>query len=245
MEPIRFLQACNTVMSTERKTGGIGTLGEKTLHAALKFYFEPNGENHEIRFGSYVADIYNKTGFIEIQTRQFFRLRDKLELFLKNASVTVVYPVPALKWISWIDKDGIISPRRKSPKQAQACEILPEIYRIKNLLNNRNLHFCITMLEVEDYRLKNGWSNDGKKGSTRFDRIPISLLDEIYINGFNDYNQLIPQSLDAEFSVKEFSKHSRLSPSKATAAVNVLYTVGAIERVGKEKNAYIYKRKYG
>ena len=30
--------------------------------------------------------------------------------------------------------------------------------------------------------------------------------------------------------------------SAAQAAVNVLYTIGALERVGKEKNTYLYRK---
>ena len=47
--------------------GGIGTLGEKSLHAALKYYFEPCPENHEQPLGGFVADAVGEHGVIEIQ----------------------------------------------------------------------------------------------------------------------------------------------------------------------------------
>lgn len=242
MNTTRFLQACREVMDADKKQGGIGTLGEKTLHAVLKLYFEPDEAKHEIAVGRYVADVCNEHGFTEIQTRQFYRLREKLDFFLNQAPVTVVYPVPALKWLSWIDDTGEVSPKRKSPKQAKACEILPELYKIKPLLSRENLRFCIVMLEVEDYRLKNGWSNDGKRGSTRFERIPVALLDEIWLNDCKDYCKLVPDSLPETFTVKEFAKAAKLSPSKAASAVNVLFSVGALKRIDKIKNAYVYRR---
>ena len=37
MDEARFLAACREAMEDDRR-GGIGTLGEKTLHAALKRY---------------------------------------------------------------------------------------------------------------------------------------------------------------------------------------------------------------
>lgn len=242
MDTTRFLHACQFVMDSGKNQRGIGTLGEKTLHAVLKLYFEPDEAKHEISVGRYVTDIYNENGFIEIQTRQFYRLREKLSTFLEQAPVTVVYPVPALKWLSWIDENGEVSPKRKSPKQARACEILPELYKIKAFLGHKNLHFCIVILEVEEYRLKNGWGNDGKRGSTRFDRLPVTLLDEIWLNEPNDYGQLIPEILNENFTVKEFAKAAKLSPSKANSAVNVLLSVGALKRVGKIKNAFVYSR---
>ena len=67
--------------------------------------------------------------------------------------MTVVYPVPAQKWLVWLGEDGSITPRRKSPKQAQACEVLPELSKIKPWLGHENLRLCLVFLEVEEYRL--------------------------------------------------------------------------------------------
>ena len=72
--------------------------------------------------------------------------------------------MPARKWLIWIEEDGTDCPRRKSPKSASACEILPELYKLKPLLSAPNLRLCIVMLELEEYRLKNGWGNEGKRG---------------------------------------------------------------------------------
>lgn len=242
MDGTRFLLACQAVMEEERKSHGIGTLGEKTLHAVLKLYFDPDPAHHEICSGPYVADIRNEGGFIEIQTRGFDRLRGKLEFFLKEGPVTVVYPVPAVKWLSWIDADGKLSPRRRSPKRANACEILPELYRIKSFLGREGLRFCVVLLEVEDYRLKNGWSEDGKRGSTRFERLPVALLDEIWLDAPMDYLALVPETLPDLFTVKEFAKAAKISLPKATVGANVLFTAGVLERAGKVRNAYLYRR---
>lgn len=240
MDSTRFLAACRTVMDEERYSNGIGTLGEKTLHAVLKTYFEPDKSYHEVPMGPYVADIRNESGFFEIQTQGFERLRGKLDFFLKEAPVTVIYPVPAVKWLIWLEEDGTASSRRKSPKQATACEILPELYKIKPLLGREGLRFCAVLLEVEEYRLKNGWSEDGKRGATRFERMPIALLDEIWLTSPEDYSVFLPEALPEPFTVKDFAKASRLSPRKASVGVNVLFSIGAVKRVGKRKNAYLY-----
>ena len=55
---------------------------------------------------------------IEIQTRQFNRMRGKLQAFLPLYPVTIVYPIPYEKWLIWIDEDsGELSKKRKSPKR--------------------------------------------------------------------------------------------------------------------------------
>ena len=242
MDQTRFLQACQTVLDRGRQEGGIGTLGEKTLHAVLKLYFDPDPAHHEQKAGFFVTDIRNENGFFEIQTGSFYRLREKLEAFLPEAPVTVVYPVPAKKWLIWLEEDGTASPRRKSPRQGTAADILPELYRIRSFLGRENLRFCAVLLELEEYRLKNGWGNGGKRGSTRFERLPITLLDEVWLSSPQDFLKLVPDALPEQFTVKEYGKAAKLSPKGAGLAVSVLASAGALERVGKVKNAFLYSR---
>ena len=49
----------------------IGTYKERTLHAALKRYLEPDPACHERRYKGFIADSLHDGGVIEIQTRQF------------------------------------------------------------------------------------------------------------------------------------------------------------------------------
>lgn len=127
----------------------------------MKNYFEPYGENQEIRIGGYVADIVGENGVIEIQTRQFNKLLKKLEAFLDYCDVTVVYPIPAVKYVRWIDTEtGELSEKHKSPRKYTIYEVMPELYKIKYTLDNPRFHLCLCMLETEEIRLLNGWSKN-------------------------------------------------------------------------------------
>ena len=151
MDKLKFHEACDKIINAERERNGIGTLGEKTLHAVLKNYFEPHGDNQEIKIGGYVADIVGENGVIEIQTRQFNKLLKKLEAFLEFSDVTVVYPMAEIKYLRWLDIDtGELSQRRKSPRKAKIYDVFPELYKIKYTLDNPRFHLCLCMLEVED-----------------------------------------------------------------------------------------------
>lgn len=83
----------------------IGSVSEGSLHHFLKFYFEPDADLHEVGVGRYFADIRNEDGILEIQTRALYRLKPKLDAFLPLDAVTVVYPVAAVKRLSWLDPD--------------------------------------------------------------------------------------------------------------------------------------------
>lgn len=240
-----FAEACEKVIDKGRERNGIGTLGEKTLHAVLKHYFEPYTDNHEIKIGGYVADIVGENGIIEIQTGNFNLLRKKLNDFLSVAHVTVVYPIASTKWLIWIDEQtGEQTLKRKSPKKGTPYEAFFELYKIKTLLTHKNLSFSIAMLDMEEHRILNGWSKDKKKGSTRYERIPVKLVDEITIDSVLDYEKLIPAELPEQFTAKDYKKASGLSLSGAQTALNVLHYVKAVKRVGKKGNAFVYEKAF-
>lgn len=229
-------------MGQTPESGGIGTLGEKTVHSVLKNYYCPDSANQEIKVGSFVADIRTDDGIMEIQTRGFNKLRKKLAVFLQIAPVTIVYPVHNIKWIRWVNSHtGEISPPRKSPKPGSPYLIFQELFWIKDFLLDPNLRLKIVMMNLEEYRLLNGWSKDKKKGSTRSDRIPTELVQEISISCPEDYRQLIPAGLPEKFTSLDFKKTSGLSRSASQTALNILLHVGIVDRIGKKGNSYLYK----
>ena len=173
-ETARFTAAKERIIGKNRERNGIGTLSEKTVHAVLKHYYAPDESQHEIPVEGCVADIFNGKEIIEIQTRSFDRMRPKLERFLPLYPVTIVYPIPHIKWLSWINEEtGETSPKRKSPKHGNPYQAFIEMYKIRQYLPDGNLHFRLALIDMEEYRLLNGWSRDKKKGSDRYDRIPL------------------------------------------------------------------------
>ena len=242
MDKEHFNSICRLIMDQERPRNGIGTLSEKTIHAVLKKYYEPDFSNHEIPFGGFVADIFNASGFYEIQTGNFNKLRRKLDVFLSEAPVTIIYPIPYQKWLLWINEEtGEVTDRRKSPKIGTASAILPELYKIKSYLLNPNLHFRLVFINMEEYRLLNGWSLDKKKGSTRHDRFPVELVDEIDLYTLSDYAKLLPANLPELFTSADYRRAARISLSCAQTSLNILTHTGTVMRVGKSGQSILYQ----
>lgn len=243
LDKLLFQEAIEKVVNVERESNGIGTLSEKTLHAVLKHYYEPYVNNHETKIGSFVADIVGENGIIEIQTAGFDRMRKKLTAFLEVTSVTVVYPIAEIKWLSWIDEDtGETTKRRKSNKKGTVFTAFYELYKIRDMLTNPNLTICITMLDINEYRRLNGWSKDKKKGSVRADRVPNDIIDEIYLRCPQDYLNLLPTNIPDSFTVKELAKLTKTTPRITQFGVMVLKTIGVVRQTGKIGNAYVYER---
>lgn len=239
----RFEAARQAVVDHNVAAGGIGTLGEKPLHAVVKHFLEPDVSRHEQRVGPFIVDILTDERIFEIQTRQFRSLRPKLEGLLPEHRLTIVYPMQARKWLLWLDPEtGELTAPRLSPRRGQLCDIFRELAQIKPFLAHPNLSVMILLVDLEEYRLLNGWSHDRKKGSRRHDRLPLQLQKSVSIEGPDDYGQLMPADLPACFTSVEFAKAARVSPHLARYALNILLEFGHVAVCGKQGRLRLYHR---
>lgn len=241
MDRIVFDQAIEKIVYNERERYGIGTLSEKTLHAVVKNYMEPNEDYHEVPLEGYVADVFREDEVVEIQTAHFNVLRRKLDKFLPLYKVTIVYPIPATKWVIWVDPEtGEEVSRRKSPKKGSPYHAFRELYRIKTYLSHPNLNLLFLFIDVEETKILNGWSKDKKRGATKYDRVPVGLVDEMLFERVEDFRMMIPAEL-SEFTTKEYAKSTKIPISQAQTALNIFHYLELVERVGKRGNSYIYE----
>ncbi len=219
----------------------VGLLGEKTLHRAVKLFLEPDEALHEQKIGPYVADILNGQGAFEVQTRGFYRLGKKLPSLLALAPVTVVYPLPRLKWLVWVDpKTGEASPRRRSGKTYGPLDALPELFWLAGRLSDPRLAVRLIFIDLVEIRLLDGWGNGGKRGSSRADRIPLELSGDIALCSPGDYAAAFLPGLPSPFTAKDLQKAGRLSPRGAASALRVLLAAGVVRQEGKCGRAFLY-----
>lgn len=243
MNADQFEQVLNNYQNNENSLKGIGTLQEKILHAILKRAYQEDDHNHEIKLNGYVVDIFTENNVIEIQTRQFNKLRNKLIALLPEYPVTIVYPIPYIKYLSWIDPlTGESTKQRKSPKQGTLYDSVNELYKIKMFLTHPGLSIHIVFIDLLEYRLLNGWSDDKKKGSWRNDRIPLQYRHTIELHNQLDYQQFLPIELNETFTSKEFMKISKTSKRITQVTLNILQSVNVIEVIGKQGRLNLYQK---
>lgn len=243
MDTLRFEQAKEKIIGKDRQRLQIGTLSEKTVHAVVKNYYEPDEDKQEIPIEGLYADIFTGSEIIEIQTRSFDQVRKKLDRFLPEYPVTVVLPIPDTKWLIWIDEEtGELTNPRKSPKKGNEYAAFKELYKIKPYLKKEGLTIVLLFLDMEEYRLLNGWSHDKKKGSSRYDRIPVRITKEVRFEKPEDYQLLIPDFLEGEFTCAEFAKAVKINNRQANVVLNVLFYLDAVKRTGKRGRAFVYEK---
>lgn len=244
ISPEIFEQVRNQVLQKRPAGYGIGTLGEKCLHAVLKTCYQPDERLHERKIGRMTADaILSDGSILEIQTGSFAPLLKKLPILLSCGPVHLAAPVIRKKWLCWIDPEtGEVVSKRRSPKQYAPIDLSRELLRIRTFLSHPGLTVHFPILEGEEYRLLNGWGNGGKRGSARYERIPLALLEEWVMETPTEYSALFPQNLPTEFTVKQLEKSARISSRCAYSAAGVFRELGLVEIAGKQGRAVLYRR---
>ncbi len=239
----RLEEALKLSEEARKNLYGIGMQKERTVHSVLKFYLEPDSEQHEIPIGSFIADIYHRDPpeVLEIQTANFGNLRKKLDAFLQEMPVTVIYPIPWHKWVYWSDPEtGEVSSGHKSPKTGQLYMILPELYRISSYLCHPRLSFWPVLLDVKEYRILDGWSRDKKRGAHRIDRIPTQIGPSALVRTPQDLVRLLPP-LPHPFTAKDFLHATHFSPRAASYALSALRSAGSVVQCGTNGRSFLYQ----
>ena len=216
----------------------IGSLNEHTLHLALKKYIEPDPAFHEVEYGPFVADIKHGNCICEIETTSFTRMKKKLDFFLNENEVTVVYPIAVKRWVVFVDpKTGEASERRRSPVKGRPSDVCPELFKIREYVGHPNFALKLVFIEELNYKRRKG-----KRSSVREDRIPLSFVSEMNIVDNEDYAMLVDKIPDGEFTAKEFDKLNKLGSMNAWSVLQILICAKVIEKVGKKGNAFIYRK---
>ncbi|MDD4124441.1 MAG: hypothetical protein PHW77_01750 [Eubacteriales bacterium] len=259
-EKENFRRACSEVFANrndERLFAGIGTFNEKQLHAVIKRYLSPDFTRHEIKLADsietesnsdasgkssclgYVADILTEEGDIyEVQTGSLYPLRGKLMWYLKNTEyyISVVYPVPYIRWLRWIEPDsGKISPKRRCPKRGGITDIAHELYWIREFIGDRRFSLRVLFIDMEEYRIRNGWDKSGKRGSERYERIPVELEGTAFLNGAEDYRAFLPDTLCGLFTASQYAKATGIRGKSTYSMLKILCGLGLIEHTGEKK----------
>ena len=242
MDEVRFNAAVTRALLRDKEGGGIGMLGEKTLHSALKYYYEPNESSHEQKALGSIADIKNEEGIIEVQTGSLGALRPKLARYLATTHVTVVHPVIRKKTIIWIDEKTFKTTRAHSSKRGRLEDAFQQIMYLGPLPSDPGLDIALPILDIEERRLIKGVKR-GRRIYETLDKIPTALIDEAILTCPEDYLYFVPEELlfkQEGFTVAELKKPTKYSDASARALLYTLMNMGLLKRE-RHGSAYYYQ----
>ena len=254
-DKIRFSRLLGEELSREKVRDGIGLLAEKRLHGLFKRWVVDDATCHEVKIvgrgekpRKFVADVLTPEGrIVEVQTGKLYPLRQKLSFYMEHTDhpVTVLHPVFDTKYVSWIEREsGEVVSRKKSPLHQTPLHALAELKPFVGYLGSARFSLCLPLVVVEEFRLLDGWGKGGKRGSHRFELIPLELLDTYEYRDRADYAALFPQhdALQVPFTAKDFGKVTRLRGYAIYDALAVFEALGVVERCGKQGRATLYQK---
>lgn len=229
--------------SRPQASNGIGTLQEKSLHAALKSWYARPGDRLEVPVDGYLVDIVRGEQLIEIQTRNFSALKPKIYTLVENYSVRLVHPIAIEKWIIRENSEvGGKVGRRRSPKHGQLDHLFLELVRFPQLMAHPNFTLEVLFTREEEVRVNDGRGAWRRKGWSIADRRLLEVVDHVILERPVDFAELIPQELEQPFTVRELARARRVPPYLASKMTYCLREMGLVEVVGKRRRAYLYTR---
>lgn len=181
----------------------VGARGEKSLHAALKHWYAQPGDQVEAMVDGYRVDIVRGDLLIEIQTRNFGALRDKLARLLVDHPVRLVYPVPVDKWVARLDADGAFLGRRRSPKRGRVEDVFAELIRLPTLLAHPHFSLQVLLIRAEEQRRNDGLGSWRRKGWSLYDHILLDVVEPVTWTAPEELLGLLPPPALADSAMRE------------------------------------------
>ncbi len=222
---------------------GIGTLNERSLHAALKLWYALPADRFEVPLQGFVIDVVRGEQLIEIQTRNFTSIRQKLKTLLKHYRVHLLHPVTFEKWIVQVDhhRVGQVLSRRKSPVKGQLTDLFAELVRIPELVKHPNFSLEILLTREEEVRCQDGKGSWRRRRTSVLDRRLLEVVNTHRFTDITDFLQFLPSTLPIPFSNKCLAAANGLPLYRCRQLTYCLRKMELIVQVGKRGNELLYE----
>lgn len=213
---------------------------EQSLHEQLKEVYAKETGEIESTLGDYRVDVIRGDLLIEIQTKSFSSIKDKLRDLSKGKRVRLVHPIAYQKWIIRLDKNGERVKRRKSPKRGRVEDIFYELVYMPRLLMNHNFELEVAMVDMEEYWIDDGNGSWRRKYWSIHDKKLLKLNEQHLFMNPMDFKTLIPESLPTQFTSTMLADESGLRKKLAQKMLYCLRKMNVVRRTGKRGRAYLY-----
>lgn len=220
---------------------GIGTLNEKSLHAALKSWYARPGDVLEQPVDGFVIDIVRGDLLIEIQTGNFTAIRRKLAMLTREHRLRLVYPLAAQKWLLKIPpEEGSRTTRRKSPRRLGLEALFDELIHIPKLMADPNFSLEVLLIHEEEVQRFVGAQRWRRRSWVTVERRLLQVVDQQLYETPADLLALLPTNLPATFTTADLADAMRRPRRLAQQMAYCLRELDLICVVGKRDRSLLY-----
>ncbi len=212
-------------------------MNECSLHSEIKKVYSLPGDQFEVKLDNYIVDILRGNLVIEVQTKNFSALKEKLQVLTENHQVRLVYPLPEKKWITHVTKDHIVLNKRKSPRRGRLTDLFGELVMIPHVIGEENFSLEVLLIDEEEVRCDDGKGSWRRRGVSIKERKLLKVNDRILFQTKADYLKILPEDLNEVFTNRELAKLAKISVRTARQITYCLRKSDAIrlaEKIGGE-----------
>jgi hypothetical protein len=215
---------------------------EHALHSQVKTLYALHGDQCEARVGRYIVDILRGDTIIEVQTKNFSALKEKIRILTIKHPVKVVYPLPQTKWITYVDNNNLVTSHRKSPRRGRLIDVVHELVMIPEMIRQENFSLEVLLIDEEEVRCADGRGSWRRRGVSIKERKLLRVTDRVLLKSKADYLRLLPNGLSEIFTNKELAKQGRISIRTAREITYCLRKSQIVKVVGKKGGAFLFKK---
>jgi hypothetical protein len=188
---------------------------EYSLHSEIKKFYSLPGDLFEAKLDNYIVDILRGNLVIEVQTKNFSALKEKLQSLTKKYQVRLVYPLPEKKWITHITKNNTVIHKRKSPKKGRLTDLFQELVMIPQMIGVGNFSLEVLFIDEEEVRCDDGRGSWRRRGVSIKERRLLHVNGRLLFKNKTDYTKLLPDGLNQFFTNRELAKLAKISVGTA------------------------------
>lgn len=218
-------------------------MSEKPLHAALKEWYAGPEDQLEVSVDGFIIDILQGDLLVEIQTRSFSAIKNKLAALTGSHPVRLVYPIAVEKWLVKLAKDGRAQPtRRKSPKRGAVEHLFAELVSFPGLLAHPNFSLEVLLIQEEEVRrhdIRRAWR---RRGWVTQERRLLAVVGRHLFETPADLAALLPPALVEPFTTADLAAALSIRRRLAQQMAYCLREMGVLRPEGKRGSAILYSR---
>jgi hypothetical protein len=219
---------------------------ETSLHRQLKAIYAGADGQQEVVCDGYRIDAVRGAELIEIQHGSLTAIRDKIRRLLEQHRVRIVKPIVANKLLVKLDRRcGAELDRRRSPKRGKLLDVFDELVYFTRVFPHPQLTLEVVLVDVEERR----YPGRGKRRRRRREGQEFQVEDQQLIrivesHSFStaaDLRRLLPVRMPRQFHTAHLAERLKAPRWTAQRITYCLREMGAVEIVGKQGNALLYR----
>jgi len=217
---------------------------EFSLHRELKERYAGPEARTEVPIDGYRVDAVLPDRLVEVQHGSLGAISRKVARLLTSHQVLVVKPIIVRKVLVQLSsRAGTIRYRRRSPKTGSVLDLFHDLVHFTRVFPHERLTLEVPLVEIEEWRYPgHGRRRRWRAGDFQIEDQRLIAIHETYtLRTAAQLTDLLGVRLPAKFHTGHLATLLGRPRWEAQKVAYCLRETGAVQTVGKEGNAWLYR----